>query len=187
MRFAIADPPYLGCAHRYPEHPESHLWNTLEAHKELIEFLAGEFSTWAYFASSSSLAKVLPLCPDNFRVLVWAKSFASFKKGVNPAYAWEPVIIRSLRSRGDQMPYMRDFCIEPITLKKGLCGAKPKNVIIWLFDALNVRPGDELVDMFPGTGIIERTWEEYSQNYDSVASPYQAISAKWIHGKGTVR
>lgn len=45
---------------------------------------------------------------------------------------------------------------EPITLKKGLVGAKPEAVCRWILDLLNVQSGDEVVDLFPGTGIMGR-------------------------------
>jgi hypothetical protein len=49
-----------------------------------------------------------------------------------------------------------------ITLRKGLTGAKPREFCYWLFDFMGVKPGDELVDLFPGTGIVSRCFEEYT-------------------------
>ena len=51
------------------------------------------FDAWALSCSSPSLPRILPLCPEDIRVMAWVKPFASFKKDVNPAYAWEPVIV----------------------------------------------------------------------------------------------
>ena len=34
------------------------------------------------------------LCPSGVRIGALVKPFAVFKTGVNPAYAWEPVIFR---------------------------------------------------------------------------------------------
>lgn len=50
----------------------------------------------------------------------------------------------------------KDFIVSPITLKKGLVGAKPEKVCSWILDLLNARPGDEIVDLFPGTGVMGR-------------------------------
>lgn len=50
----------------------------------------------------------------------------------------------------------KDFIVEPITLKKGLVGAKPERVCNWILDLLNAQPGDEIVDLFPGTGVMGR-------------------------------
>ena len=48
----------------------------------------------------------------------------------------------------------KDFIVEPITLKKGLVGAKPEKVCRWILELLNFQPGDELIDLYPGTGIM---------------------------------
>lgn len=39
---------------------------------------------------------------------------------------------------------------------KGLVGAKPEKVCRWILDLLNVCEGDEVVDLYPGTGIMGR-------------------------------
>jgi hypothetical protein len=44
----------------------------------------------------------------------------------------------------------------PITLKKGLTGAKSEKFCDWVLDLLNVQAGDEVVDLFPGTGVMGR-------------------------------
>lgn len=36
---------------------------------------------------------------------------------------------------------------------------KPIAFCAWLFDCLGMVPGDHLVDLFPGTGIVTRSWE----------------------------
>ena len=41
-------------------------------------------------------------------------------------------------------------------------GAKPAGFCWWLFDLLGALPGDELVDLFPGSGGIGRAWRLYS-------------------------
>src|ERR1039458_305054 len=110
MRFAFADPPYLGCGKLYPEHPEARAWDDLAAHRDLIGQLASDFPDgWALSASSTSLHAILPLCPPDVRVAAWVKPFAAFKRNVRVAYTWEPVILRGGRvcSR-DGAPVTRD-------------------------------------------------------------------------------
>src|SRR5687768_15067918 len=99
VRFAFADPPYLGCGSYYKEHHADALaWNDPETHRALIERLSAEYPDgWVMCLSSPSLRTILPMCPDDSRVASWVKPFASFKAGVNPAYAWEPVIFRGGR------------------------------------------------------------------------------------------
>ena len=43
MRFAYADPPYLGCGSRYIEHhPNAMIWDDPEEHRRLIERLCDD-------------------------------------------------------------------------------------------------------------------------------------------------
>jgi hypothetical protein len=56
---------------------------------------------------------------------------------------------------------MRDYIAEPITMKRGLAGAKPERVCWWLFEVLGLDPEDELDDLFPGTGAVSRAWESW--------------------------
>ena len=46
-------------------------------------------------------------------------------------------------------------------------GAKPAAFCWWLFDLLGALPGDELVDLFPGSGGIGRAWRLYSSAGES--------------------
>ena len=155
MRFAYSDSPYLGQCEKYQHyHPDGRCWDDLETHRLLIERLINEFPDgWALSASSPSLRYLLPLCPSDVRIAAWAKSFCAFKKGVRPCYAWEPVIFYGGRnpSNGHSHPpppkngtqtTPKDFIVEPITLKKGLTGAKPEKVCKWILELLNVQVGD---------------------------------------------
>lgn len=165
LRVAYADPPYLGtskfgAAHHYGEHhDEAADANDPEWHRQGIARMVEDFPDgWALSLSSPSLRTILPMCPTDARVSAWVKPFASFKPGVNPAYCWEPVIWRGGRTAkergGREALTVKDFVSANITLKKGLSGAKPEAFCRWLFDLLGLRPGDELVDLFPGTGIM---------------------------------
>lgn len=159
MRFAYADPPYPGHTKRgmYKADPRC----AEVDHAELIERLNHSFPDgWALSTSSSALRQVLQLCPSDVRVGAWVKPFCSFKPNVNPAYAWEPVIWRGGRPRERFETTERDWVMANILIKKGLGGAKPEAVSAWLFRLLNAKPGDDLVDMFPGTGAVTAAWNE---------------------------
>lgn len=156
MRFCIADPPYPGMSRLYKDHPD---YAGEVDHAELIEQLRG-FDAWALCTASTTLHIVLPLCPE-VRIGAWVKPFASFKPGVNPAYAWEPVLFFGGRKRERSERTVRDWHAENITLKRGLTGAKPEGFCFWLFDLLGAVPGDELTDLFPGTGAVTAAWERY--------------------------
>jgi hypothetical protein len=160
MRFAYADPPYLGLGARFYGFPE---WDSVGRHVELIHQLMTEFPDgWALSASMPSLRHLLPCCPDDVRIGAWVKPFHVFKKGVRPAYAWEPVIFRGGRnanppapSKGGAAITPRDWVAANITLRKGLPGAKPPEFCRWVLELLGFDAAqDELVDLFPGTGIM---------------------------------
>ena len=147
-------------------HPDGLCWDDVQTHRLLILRLARQFPHgWALSLSSPSLQQILPLCPPDVRVAAWTKTFGAFKRGVRPAYMWEPIIFRGGRNppwfkhpppqKGGKQTTPKDFLAEPITLKKGLTGAKPKRFCEWILELLGYRDGDELVDMFPGTGIME--------------------------------
>ena len=154
MRFAYADPPYPGMAHFYPE-------NTEVDHGELIARLCAEYADgWALSTASTTLQDVLAVSPSDIRVMAWVKPFASFKKGVGVAYAWEPVIVRGGRRREPRQLTVTDWVAASITLQRGLTGAKPEKFCHWLLEVLNVQPGDTVDDLYPGTGVMSRVLAE---------------------------
>jgi|ERR1051325_10534832 hypothetical protein len=173
MKFAYADPPYIGQAKRHYDCPEVD-------HQALLTKLLREYEDgWALSCSSPSLFTLIPMVNDieprhDCRIGAWIKPFAVFKPGVNPAYAWEPVIWRGGHKRDRTEPTVRDWTkagnLEEfaewlcaafaardwvsanITLRKGLSGAKPRPFSEWVADLLGVRTGDTVDDLFPGTG-----------------------------------
>jgi len=158
MKFAFADPPYLGCGALYAEdHPDARIWDDIEAHEALIARLVSDYPDgWALCASSPSLRALLPLCPADVRVAAWVKPFAVFKPNVNPAYAWEPVIFRGGRKGDRSRATVRDWFSKEITLKRGLTGAKPAAFCRWVLDLLGYEAGDQVDDLFPGTDAMGR-------------------------------
>src|ERR1043166_5967819 len=86
LRFAYADPPYIGQARKHYGCEEID-------HVELLRRLAS-YDGWALSCSSPSLREILPMCPETVRVMAWVKPFCAFKVNVNPAYAWEPIIVQ---------------------------------------------------------------------------------------------
>jgi hypothetical protein len=163
MKFAYADPPYLGQGRHYGEHPEAKTWDDPETHFTLIDRLLDEFPDgWALSASSPSLKVLLPYCPDDTRIAAWVKPMHVYKKGVRPSYSWEPVLFRGGRNQNPPTPEKggaaitpKDHLVQNITLRKGLVGAKPPQFCRWLLDLLGYQDGDEIVDLFPGTGVMD--------------------------------
>lgn len=153
MRFAYADPPYPDCAGLYPEKREVD-------HADLVGRLCRDYPDgWALSTASTTLQEVLAMCPPGVRVAAWVKPFASFKPGVNPAYAWEPVIFMGGRPRGRERLTVTDWISASITLRRGLVGAKPAAFCYWLFALLGMEPTDEFHDLYPGSGAVSRAWD----------------------------
>lgn len=166
VRFAYADPPYIGQAHKYKDHPD---FAGEVDHEALVRRLVVDYPDgWVLSLSSPTLKQILNYCPDDVRIGAWVKPFHAYKRGVRPAYAWEPVIYRGGRNKNHPPPEKggkattpKDFVSANITLQKGLTGAKPKAFCLWIFDLLNAQAGDTLDDLFPGTGAVSEAWTEY--------------------------
>lgn len=160
MKFAYADPPYLGEAvHQYKDHPEAAVYDTLEGHAALIERLVCDYDAWALSLHVPSLRAILPLVPAEARLCAWVKSFHRMQPGARLQYGWEPVVIVPARPPGRSVS---DWVKCRTTLQRGMPGAKPEEFAYWLFAAAGLEPGDELVDLFPGSGAISRAWARYS-------------------------
>lgn len=157
MRFAYADPPYIGQAHRYVEHQEVD-------HKRLIQKL-GEYDGWALSCSSPSLRLLIPMCPEKTRVMAWVKPFAVFKPNVGVAYAWEPVLVYGGRPRTREQDTIRDWVAVNITLERGMVGVKPSSFAFWIFEVLNMQPEDVFADLFPGTGAVTKAWDRWRNSW----------------------
>lgn len=163
MKFAYADPPYFGLAAKFygKMHPEAAEYDKIETHAALITRLCDEYDGWALSLHTPTLRHILPLCPDDVRVMAWVKPFASFKPGVNPGYCWEPVIVRGCQKRAKDVPTVRDYVSANIALLRGFRGAKPEAFCFWIFAVLGLRADDEFVDVFPGSGAVGLAWEKW--------------------------
>lgn len=170
MRLAIADPPYLGRANRWygtgrgssggrhvaDHHPEAHLWDHAETHRDLVRRLQDEFDGWAIASAPDSLGVYLSVVGiAGCRVMVWHRRNAP-PSGSRLASMWEPVIVclppgRSAIGSG---LYVSDVLDAPAP-RHNFAGSKPAAWTRWVLDALGYRPGeDELFDIFNGSGAV---------------------------------
>jgi hypothetical protein len=155
LRFAYADPPYPGLAKRYYQHEPTYAGEV--DHAELIASLK-YYDGWALSTSGklATLAKILPLCPQNAILVPWVKlgGVPSTTRGLHNR--WEALIVvpgRALR------PGQADFLIaHPARFGGTLTGRKPIAFIAKLFKALGMLVGDSLLDKYPGTEIVGRSW-----------------------------
>ena len=161
MRIGYADPPYPGLAHLYKDHPD---FAGEVDHAALIARLNAEFDGWVLHTSSVAIGIVAPLLPIGARWGAWVKSFAAFKKGVRPAYAWEPVVFKPARKMAENYTgsfVQRDWIEAPMTMQRGFVGAKPAAVCHWAFEVVGAEPDDELHDLFPGSGAVALAWKSW--------------------------
>jgi hypothetical protein len=168
MRAVYCDPPYPGLAARYYGREPTFAGEV--DHAALIaELCAGPFDGWALSTSVRALRDLLPLCPERARVCAWVKPGGTPPATYGLHNQWEPLIVvpaRSLR------PGVRDWMrAHPARGGGVLKGRKPIAFVAWLFDCLGLVPGDELLDRYPGTGIVGRAWSDASSRTSRDASP----------------
>lgn len=158
MRFAYADPPYPGLAKQY--------YGTSEVnHRILIGTLVREFPDgWALSTSSTALQGVLAMCPRGVRVASWVRG-ARPGKSILPRCAWEPLIIYGGRPWPEGVPESSSDVLlwggRQASHPNALIGMKSAAFAEWMFQQLGATREDELVDIFPGSGIIGRAWGMY--------------------------
>lgn len=166
MRFAYADPPYPGKARLYKDHPD--FGGEVDMSALLASLVADYPDGWALSTSAEALPAVLALCPRDVRVAAWLRGERP-TMSYRPLNAWEPVIYCGGRPRlgGVDVSTRRVDALAYVariraTDRRRVIGAKPAAFCWWLFDLLGALPGDELVDMYPGSGGVARAWGAYT-------------------------
>jgi hypothetical protein len=152
LTFAYADPPYPGRAKRYYRDEEVDHRALIAQLQELAP--AG----WALSTAEDSLRALLPLCPPPplSRVCAWVKPIGPCPRTYGLHGCWEPLIVVGGRRR---RPGKRNWLrAQPARGGGSLPGRKPQAFCLWLFECLGMQPGDTLLDLFPGTGIVGRSW-----------------------------
>lgn len=186
LRFAYADPPYIGKASIYRGHPD---YAGEVDHDELLSLLTS-YDGWALSCSADSLPTICALAvARSLRVRV-----AAWTRGSRPhatarvLSAWEPVVYVPGRRFRPQIA-LDDAVGAGLTASSGsawvirrgdravtdvlagvaprsrsthpgwLVGSKPPAFCEWVFDLLGAgQPGDTLDDLYPGSGIVARSW-----------------------------
>jgi hypothetical protein len=167
-----ADPPYPGQAKRlYGDHPD---YAGEVDHAELIPDLLARFPDgWALSTSVRALPAVLRLCPDRALVCCWLKRATSPPMGDHRMYSWEPVILCDTPNPVVPTRMHCEANTAQYTFRaKGVeyvVGAKPQAFSFWLFAAMGLRPDDEFVDLFPGSGAVTEAWNAWRAQGQLVA------------------
>lgn len=164
-RFAYADPPYPGRIDYYTDAPAGDLPDVLQGdgeidHRELLERLCDEFPAgWALSTSSEALQSVLQSCPRDVRVASWHRRVRRVK-ALRALQSWEPLIVWRGRPYStaetqtvlDRLTYEGRYQSYP----GALVGMKPPEFAVWMLRQLNACRGDDVVDLFPGSGAVGR-------------------------------
>ncbi len=165
MRFAYADPPYPGLARRYYEGEETYGGEV--DHAELVARLVADFPDgWALSTSAAALQAVLLLCPPGCRTAIWVKGSRAGESW-RARNAYEPVIVYKGRAR----KLTREETLDDVLIWGGrqrshpgaLVGMKSAPFCEWMFRQLGALAGDDLVDVFPGSGAVSRAWKLYAE------------------------
>jgi hypothetical protein len=182
LRLAYADPPYPGLARRYyGEHPD---YAGEVDHHELLSRLQA-FDGWALSTSARALPMVLGLCGElglEARVASWFRG-SRRTSSRRPLLSWEPVVFAGglrLASADVADDSLICFSRPRRTDTARVVGAKPARFCFWVFDLLGALPGDELEDVFPGSGGVGRAW----RLYESRASTGHASRRSPSHASG---
>jgi hypothetical protein len=173
LKFAIADPPYLGRAERWygetgcgiarghgraDQHPEAHIWDDPQSHIDLVHRLNRDYHGWAIAMSVNSLSVYLSAVEtdsrNGIRVCVWHKPSA-VTSGSRITNHWEPVLINVPKERrswksGNKCSDV--FSCNPN--RRGFIGSKPHAWTFWILELLGVQEGDSVDDLFPGSGAV---------------------------------
>lgn len=162
-QLAYADPPYPGNSARlYGDHPD---YAGEVDHAALLSQLA-TFDGWALSTSAAALPQVLAEAVAQdlpVRVAAWTRGPRPHATARFPVSSWEPVLYVPVPSSAAGAPRRVDALVHGIspltTLPSRVVGTKPPAFCRWLFDLVGATPADDLVDLFPGSGIVGRMWE----------------------------
>jgi hypothetical protein len=180
VKLCIADPPYLGVAalwygdgalHGEPSasfkahnsgvrkadyHPEAHIWDDPDTHRQLVERLLAEYDGWAIAMKPPSLWHYLKWVPEGSGTFIaaWCKPNA-MPTNAKPMRSWEPVIVHvpAGRRQPNGGPVVRDYLLH--NPPRGFAGAKSAAWTRWVLDMLGYNPDEDTVDdLFHGSGAV---------------------------------
>lgn len=155
IRVAYADPPYPGLAAKY--YAKEATYGGEVDHRALVARLVAEYPDgWALSTSEEALRDVLPMCPVGTRTCPWVKPHGVPETTFGIHNTWEPLLVFG----GRQLPPGRRDWLSALPARGGgdLVGRKPLAFCGWLFGLLGMQPGDQLDDLYPGTGVVGRAW-----------------------------
>lgn len=165
LRLGVLDPPYPGLARRYYRAHRDFAGEV--DHRALLEHARRDFHGWALSTSAKAVPAILGLCRElelDVRVGSWVHQFRR-TRSAHPLSSWDALIYAGGRREitDDQPPDSLVCTTRARTSNPDhVPGEKPPAWCVWVFRLLGARAGDELVDVFPGSGSVGRAWTLYT-------------------------
>src|SRR5665213_553729 len=167
MKLVYADPPYLGQCATYdhfhndggPMPWDGLCWNEKETHIKLLCWLIRQ-DGWAYSCNPADLEWAVSHHGE--RIAAWTKTWHQIRP-TTVQFAWEAVLFVPGRKDPKRTPMVRDWLSCAVTKQTGQRGAKPDAFNDWILDLLVYEPGDEFVDLFPGSHSMQRALDRREQ------------------------
>jgi hypothetical protein len=105
------------------------------------------------------------MCPVEIYVAVWRRQHRPTRSR-RALSAWEPLLVYGGRDLQTEQPQdvldHLDYRGRYASFPGALVGMKPPQFAVWMFSLLGAQVGDELTDLFPGSGAIGRAWALYT-------------------------
>lgn len=186
-KFAYADPPYPGRSHLYKSVDRP---GAVEVdHAELIDRLVADYPDgWALSTDERGLWVVIPLLIERrrkikARIVIWHQPDASPMGIGHPqgrdsriGLAWEAVVIAGGRGRGAGVGDVMDHAsIIRTNRNAGFVGEKPAAFAVWVCRLLGVVAGDQVDDLYPGSGAFGRAVEAFLMQPPLLNPPRQTM------------
>lgn len=206
-RLAYADPPYPGMSHYYRGHPD---YAGEVDHAELLSRLA-TYDGWALSTSARTLPGVLALAVAQdlpVRVAAWIRGARPHATARHVLNAWEPVIYLPVvragqgdASRGSPSEPSRDAgaiaarrtdvlthgVVPMSTLPSRVIGTKPAAFCAWMFALIGAGPHDTFDDLYPGSGIVGKTWSLFAHSVIASGHEKDPVSGSCESRPGLIR
>lgn len=168
MRFAYADPPYLGQGKRYAHlHPDSLVWDDPATHAALVERLEDEFPDgWAISMTPQPEALMAYVGPGR-ELAVWhRRGWMTAAPQMRISFCFELVMYRTKvpnsKKHGPMVTNVFTLGGHNWQVGSTHTGTKPPEFCSWVLDLLGYDPArDELVDLYPGEGAMTRAAAEH--------------------------
>lgn len=165
MRLCIADPPYLGTAEmlygtrdlarltfggsigqafKADRHPDAHLWDDPETHREMVEMLCRDYDGWAIAMVPDSLRHYLQWVPSDVIVAVWHNPRV-MPTGRHPRRRWEPVLVKRAEGRKRVLDVSMPVgdVLTCVHSSGSFAGQKPPTVRVLHVEAVNTADGPD--------------------------------------------